>query len=176
MHQAGRHSGAGRAQRSGCPLSPDVCLTISQARNEEHHETQQILNAELNYAIASMGHTDLMIVCDAGFPIPDDVWRIDLALMPDVPDLETVLTAIAGDFIAERVSYAAEMAENNPPLLAKVKRIFADSNHEPIPHAQILSEMAAKAKVIVRTGAFDPWGNILLYSAWTHRCGSPNPA
>ena len=28
----------------------------------------------------------------------------------------------------------------------------------------ILGEMAAKAKVIVRTGAFDPWGNILLYS------------
>ena len=123
-----------------------------------------ILNAELNYAIASMGHTDLMIVCDAGFPIPDDAWRIDLALVADVPDLETVLTAIAGDFIAERVSYAAEMAENNPPLLAKVKRIFADSNHEPIPHALILSEMAAQAKVIVRTGAFDPWGNILLYS------------
>jgi D-ribose pyranase len=24
--------------------------------------------------------------------------------------------------------------------------------------------MAAKAKCIVRTGAFDPWGNILLYS------------
>lgn len=24
--------------------------------------------------------------------------------------------------------------------------------------------MASKAKVIVRTGAFDPWGNILLYS------------
>ena len=29
---------------------------------------------------------------------------------------------------------------------------------------KILSEMAKKAKVIVRTGAFDPWGNILLYS------------
>ena len=123
----------------------------------------KLLNAELSYAIASMGHTDLMIVCDAGFPIPDDAWRIDLAIMPDVPDLETVLTAIAGDFIAERVSYAAEMAENNPPLLAKVKRIFPDSNYEPIPHAQILGEMAAMAKVIVRTGAFDPWGNILLY-------------
>ncbi|GIK72808.1 MAG: L-fucose mutarotase [Chloroflexota bacterium] len=123
-----------------------------------------LLNAELSHAIASMGHGDLMIVCDAGFPIPADAWRIDLALIPDVPDLETVLTAIAGDFIAERVSYAAEMAENNAPLLAKVQRIFADSNFEPIPHTQILSEMAAKAKVIVRTGAFDPWGNILLYS------------
>ena len=52
-----------------------------------------ILNAELNHAIASMGHGDLMIVCDAGFPIPSAAWRIDLAVVPDVPDLETVLLA-----------------------------------------------------------------------------------
>lgn len=124
----------------------------------------RLLNSELNYAIASMGHGDLMIVCDAGFPIPSSAWRIDLALVPDVPDLETVLSAVAGSFIAEKVSYAAEMAENNPPLLAKVQRLFPDSDHAPIPHEAILNEMAAKAKVIVRTGAFDPWGNILLYS------------
>ena len=124
----------------------------------------KILNAELSYAIASMGHGDLMIVCDAGFPIPADAWRIDLAIVQDVPDLETVLTVISEAFIAETVSYAAEMAENNPPLLEKAKRIFATSQHIPIPHEQILTEMAAKAKVIVRTGAFDPWGNILLYS------------
>lgn len=124
----------------------------------------QILNSELSHAIASLGHGDLMIVCDAGFPIPNGIWRIDLPLIQDVPDLETVLTAIAQEFIAERVSYAAEMAENNPPLLEKVKRIFAASEHDPIPHQQILEEMARKAKVIVRTGAFDPWGNILLYS------------
>ncbi|MCB0171298.1 MAG: D-ribose pyranase [Anaerolineae bacterium] len=124
----------------------------------------KILNAELNHAIASMGHGDLMIVCDAGFPIPSTAWRIDLAITQDVPDLETILSLISEDFIAEKVSYAAEMAENNPPLLAKVQRLFPASEHAPIPHQQILSEMAAKAKVIVRSGAFDPWGNILLYS------------
>ena len=124
----------------------------------------QLLNSQLSYAIASMGHGDLMIVCDAGFPIPSSTWRIDLALVPDVTDLETVLSAVAGSFIAEKVSYAAEMAENNPPLLAKVQRLFPDSDYAPIPHEAILNEMAAKAKVIVRTGAFDPWGNILLYS------------
>jgi simple sugar transport system permease protein/D-ribose pyranase len=124
----------------------------------------KILNFELSHAIASMGHGDLMIVCDAGFPIPNEAWRIDLAIVQDVPDLETVLTAISEAFIAEKVSYAAEMAENNPPLLEKVQRIFSASEHDPIPHEQILNEMAAKAKVIVRTGAFDPWGNILLYS------------
>ena len=123
-----------------------------------------ILNSELSHAIASMGHGDLMIVCDAGFPIPRSAWRVDLALTQDIPDLNTVLTAISQEMVAEKVAYAAEMAENNAPLLAKVKRIFADSEFFTVPHTQILTEMASIAKVIVRTGAFDPWGNILLYS------------
>ncbi|MBP7690638.1 MAG: D-ribose pyranase [Anaerolineales bacterium] len=123
-----------------------------------------ILNSELSHAIASMGHGDLMIVCDAGFPIPSSTWRIDLALVQDVPDLETVLTAISQAFIAEKVAYAGEMADNNPVLLNKVKRIFAGSDFSTVPHQQILTEMAATAKCIVRTGAYDPWGNILLYS------------
>jgi len=140
----------------------------------------KILNNELNYAIASMGHGDLMIVCDAGFPIPSDVWRVDLALTPDVPDLETVLTAINGDFIAEKVAYAAEMSDNNPKLLEKVKRIFPDADHSTVPHEEILGGIASKAKVIVRTGAFDPWGNILLYSgvevkAWFSKEGTIAP-
>lgn len=124
----------------------------------------RILNKELSNAIASMGHGDLMIVCDAGFPIPNAAWRVDLAIVPDVPDLETVLSAISEALIAEKVSYAEEMAANNPLLLEKVQRIFAAAEFAPVPHEQILTEMAAKAKVIVRTGAFDPWGNILLYS------------
>jgi D-ribose pyranase len=124
----------------------------------------RLLNAELSHAIASMGHGDLMIVCDAGFPIPSSAWRIDLSIVPDVPDLETVLTPIAEQFIAEKVGYADNLAVNNAPLLEKLKRLFPDAEHAPVKHEAILSEMAAKAKVIVRTGAFDPWGNILLYS------------
>jgi simple sugar transport system permease protein/D-ribose pyranase len=128
-------------------------------------QRNRVLNAELNHAIASMGHGDLMIVCDAGFPIPNETWRVDLAVVQDVPDLETVLTAINSALVTEKVAYAAEMAANNAPLLEKVKRIFSEvDDFETLPHTTILGEMAAKAKVIVRTGAFDPWGNILLYS------------
>ncbi len=139
-----------------------------------------ILNAELNQAIGEMGHGDLMIVCDAGFPIPPEVWRVDLAVVQDVPDLETVLTAINAEFVAEKVAYAAEMAQNNPKLLEKVKRIFAEADRETLPHQKILTEMAHKAKVIVRTGAFDPWGNILLYSGvdvpkWFSKPGTVAP-
>ena len=124
----------------------------------------RLLNADLTHAIASMGHGDFMIVCDAGFPIPSNAWRIDLSIVPDVPDLETMLTAIADAFIAEKVAYADTLPDHNKPLLECVKRIFADAEHEMMPHARILGEMAHAAKVIVRTGAFDPWGNILLYS------------
>jgi simple sugar transport system permease protein/D-ribose pyranase len=123
-----------------------------------------ILNSELSHAIASMGHGDIMIVCDAGFPIPSTSWRVDLAVIQDIPDLETVLTAISQELVVEKVAYAAEMGDNNPLLKEKVHRIFADSDFTTFSHSVILTEMAAKAKVIVRTGAFDPWGNILLYS------------
>lgn len=140
----------------------------------------KLLNAELAHAIASMGHGDLMIVCDAGFPIPSDAWRIDLAIVPDVPDLATVLAPIAESFIAERVAYADTLPEYNAPLLATVRRLFAEAEHVLVKHEDILSEMAAKAKVIVRTGAFDPWGNILLYSgvdvpAWFGKPGVKAP-
>ena len=124
----------------------------------------KLLNAELSHAVASMGHGDLMIVCDAGFPIPSSVWRIDLAISPDVPDIETVLAPIAENLIAEKVSFAEEIVVHNKPLLGKIERLFAGAEFEPIKHETILAQMAAKAKVIVRTGAFDPWGNILLYS------------
>jgi simple sugar transport system permease protein/D-ribose pyranase len=139
-----------------------------------------ILNNELMYAIASMGHTDLMIVCDAGFPIPENAWRIDLAVVQNVPDLQTVLAAIAQVMIVEKVSYASEMAENNPPLHDTVHRLFPISDVEPVPHATILGEMAQRAKVIVRTGAFDPWGNILLYGGvnaplWFDKPGVKTP-
>ena len=139
-----------------------------------------LLNAELSHAIASMGHGELMIVCDAGFPIPPDSWRIDLAISPDIPDLKTVLSAVASDFIAEKVSYADTLPVHNPILLETVQSLLDDADHEMIPHHSILTEMASKAKVIVRTGAFDPWGNILLYSgvdvpAWFSKPGTVAP-
>jgi D-ribose pyranase len=123
-----------------------------------------ILNLGLNQALAAMGHGDFLIVCDAGFPIPASVNRVDLAIVADVPDIETVLTVINADFIAEKFGYAHEMAQNNPRLKEKVDRIFAGTEVVTFPHLEILTELAAKAKFIVRTGAFDPWGNIVLYS------------
>ncbi|USG67476.1 D-ribose pyranase [Brevibacillus ruminantium] len=123
-----------------------------------------LLNRELSEVIASMGHTDYLIVCDAGFPIPNGVKRIDLALKKDLPDLETVLSLIASDFIAENIYVAEEVETHNTPLYNKIKQIFPGVEVGTMKHETILTEMAKKAKAIVRTGAFDPWGNVILQS------------
>lgn len=123
-----------------------------------------ILHPELCKAIATMGHGDLFIVSDAGFPIPKDVWRIDLAIAPNLPDLYSVLDLVFAELIVERVVYASEIVTNNRPLLQWLERSLEGrgADFEPVPHARMLSDVAASARVVVRTGAFNPWGNIGL--------------
>jgi simple sugar transport system permease protein/D-ribose pyranase len=123
-----------------------------------------IINRDLSLAIAAMGHGDLMIVTDAGFPIPSDVWTVDLSLIQDVPDLETVLTALKQEFLVEKYAYATELVENKSPFLKTLEGLYPDVESEVIPHAEIKSDYAPNAKVIVRTGAYQPYGNTLLFS------------
>jgi len=139
-----------------------------------------LLNAELNGAIASLGHGDILIVCDAGFPIPAHVKRIDLAVVEGLPTLEQVLQAVAAEFITEKVIFADEVKANNPPLAQLLERIFGRADLDTVSHAEMLTTMAGKAKVVVRTGDFNPWGNIALVSGvdakrWFDRRGVVTP-
>lgn len=123
-----------------------------------------VLNQALSSALSSFGHGDLLIVSDVGFPIPRDAQRIDLAIAPDLPDLRTMLSLIADDFITEKIIVAAEMKEFNPPLYEWLQQRFPAVEFEERPHTEMLGPVAASAKAIVRTGAYDPWGNIGLVS------------
>jgi D-ribose pyranose/furanose isomerase RbsD len=123
-----------------------------------------ILNDRLSAVVASMGHGDMLMVVDAGFPIPKDAIRIDLSLAADVPDLRLVLALIHRELIVERLVVAAEMAEHNAPLHRWLTGEFADAELHARPHAEMLADVPRAATAIVRTGAFDPWGNIGLVS------------
>ncbi len=123
-----------------------------------------ILNAALSQAIATMGHGEIMMVVDAGFPIPADAWRIDLAVVPGVPDLATLYAAIAPELIVERVMFATELEQNNTPLLATLRRWFDARDFQPVSYEETIGPLARRAKVIVRSGAQDPWGNVALVS------------
>ncbi len=123
-----------------------------------------ILNRDLSAALASLGHGDLLIVCDAGFPVPNDARRIDLAVCRDLPRLEPVLEAIAAECVFEKLTVGHEVRDYNPSLHRELTRIFPGLPVEFVPHADIMTQLVQRAKIIVRTGAFNPWGNIVLHS------------
>ncbi|WP_152190729.1 D-ribose pyranase [Georgenia satyanarayanai] len=121
-----------------------------------------ILNAQLSGALATLGHTDLVMVVDAGFPIPSTATRVDLAIAEDLPKLETVLELVSRELIVEGVVLAEDVVTHNEPLAAFVQETFSDAPLETRSHADMLGEMAQRAKIIIRTGAFNPWGNVGL--------------
>ncbi|WP_437583318.1 D-ribose pyranase [Paramicrobacterium sp. CJ85] len=122
-----------------------------------------ILNAELSGALATLGHTDLIMVVDAGFPIPRTAHRVDLAIAENLPDLRTVLSLISDELVVEGVVRADDVTTNNPRLDEWLQQTFTDAEFTTRAHADMLGELASQAKVIVRTGAFEPWGNIGLF-------------
>ncbi|MFD7552345.1 D-ribose pyranase [Streptomyces sp. NPDC059578] len=122
-----------------------------------------ILHAELSGALATLGHTDLLLVVDAGFPVPRDAHRIDLALAENVPDLRTVLALIADELVVEGVVRAENVPSHHPRLDSWLHERFTGAEFTTRPHAEVLGRLAHEAKVVVRTGAFEPWGNIGLY-------------
>jgi D-ribose pyranose/furanose isomerase RbsD len=125
----------------------------------------RILNKKLNTAIADMGHGDILVICDAGFPIPSDEQRIDLALEQDVPTIQQVLDLVLSDFCYEKVLVAGEMKQFNRPLFDDVEALCTRCPVSTMPYPEFMASIPRAAKYIVRTGAFSPYGNIALTSA-----------
>jgi D-ribose pyranase len=120
-----------------------------------------IINAELAGALAALGHTDLVVVCDAGLPIPPGPAVVDLAFRFGVPTFETVLTGLLDELAIEGAT-AAEEVERNPHSYDLLKARLPQLGL--VPHEE-LKRIVASAKLVVRTGEATPYSNVIL------RCG-----
>lgn len=124
-------------------------------------KNNNILNAELISQIAAIGHTQQLVICDAGLPIPQGVPCIDLALIRGVPSFLELLKAVSAELIIESYIYADEMQDKNPDLLATMDRQLVEIPHCSLPHTEF-KKLTEKAKVIVRTGECSPYANVIL--------------
>ncbi len=122
-----------------------------------------IINANLLGAMGRLGHTDLVVVCDAGLPIPPGPAVVDLAFRFGVPSFEEVLTGLLDELLIEG-AIAAEEVEENPATRELLRSRFPDLGL--ISHEE-LKRMVAGAKLVVRTGEATPYSNVML------RCGVP---
>jgi D-ribose pyranase len=122
-----------------------------------------VLHPELARVIASMGHTDLLCVADAGLPIPPGVERIDLAFARGRPAFLEVVTAIVGELVVEGYTLAEESRTHCPELIDALAQALPEAEVTWVPHEE-LKRLSHTARAIVRTGEFTPYANVLLRS------------
>lgn len=129
--------------------------------------TGRILHPELAAALATLGHTDIILVTDAGFPIPPDAHRIDLGFWPGTVDVMTILRVLREEIFVEEVHFASEVRDYNPALYRDVQQVYTGSGAEfrEASHETLCQELARRAKVIIRSGSFNPWANFALVAS-----------
>ena len=120
-----------------------------------------IINARLAGEVARLGHTDLVVVCDAGLPIPPGPAVVDLAFRLGVPSFETVLAGLVEEIVVEGAT-AAEETRESPNVVRVIRDLLPDPGL--VPHHEF-KRMTAGAKLVVRTGEATPYANVIL------RCG-----
>lgn len=122
-----------------------------------------IINQPISSVVSGLGHTDRLIVADAGLPIPDDVTRIDLALKEGVPSFLETLEVILSEMQVESAIIASEIKDKNSELEKGMLELLGDISIEYVPHEKLKTE-TKMAKAIIRTGEYSPYANVILIS------------
>ena len=121
--------------------------------------TRQLLNPEVAALIRRVNHTQMLLIADRGFPLPDLRWGVDLSLTSDVPLIPQVLAAIAPDLPMDRLIIAAEQAVAAPRRWTELHS--GELPVEAIPHLE-LKHLAALAVGYIRTGDSTPYSNVII--------------
>lgn len=122
-----------------------------------------ILNQPLSAVVASLGHTDTLVIADAGLPIPKQVQRIDLALKPGVPAFLETVESVLTEMQVESAILAEEIVNHNPEVYNALREMLGETPIKKIPH-QRFKELTRSARTVVRTGEFTPYANVILVS------------
>jgi len=120
-----------------------------------------LLHAALSQAIARLGHGDMIVIADAGLPVPEGTPCIDLAVTRGVPTLAQVLAAVLTEMQVERIIVAHEMRTRSAALRDYIAAILPATAAEEISHDE-LKALSRHARAVVRTGEFTPYANIVL--------------
>lgn len=121
-----------------------------------------LLHGELSKIIAEMAHNDMILIGDAGMPVPKGVQLIDLAVTNGVPSFCHVLKAVLSELCVAEGTISNEMTVQSPDMKNQMMDIVGtEFSLREIPHSE-LKELSKSAKAVIRTGEFTPYANIIL--------------
>ncbi|AJO77746.1 MULTISPECIES: D-ribose pyranase [Pseudomonas] len=128
-----------------------------------------LLNVALSRLIASLGHGDIVVIGDAGLPVPPGVELIDLALTQGIPDFLSTLQVVLCEMQVESHVLAQEILERQSSTLQALEALSAEGA---LGKRELLSHdgfkvLSRQARAIVRTGECQPYCNIALIAGVT---------
>lgn len=126
-------------------------------------KTSTTINPALSRVISETGHTDLIVVTDAGLPIPSESERIDLAYRPGAPAFFDVLDTVLAEMVVEGATVAVEVAEQSPEILDGLRERLPGIEIELVPHVEF-KKRTHGARAFVRSGEFTPYANVILHA------------
>ncbi|MGO5053519.1 D-ribose pyranase [Lachnospiraceae bacterium LCP25S3_G4] len=121
-----------------------------------------IFHPQLSRVLAEIRHMDMLIIGDAGLPIPKGVERIDLGWKEGNPGYLEVLEAIEKTLVIEGAIFAKEALEVSPEIHKKALGILPKSITINYVSHKELKEMSKNVKAIVLTGEFTGYTNVIL--------------
>ncbi len=126
------------------------------------------LNARLSGIIAAMGHTDRLVICDCGLPIPRDAEVVDLALRLQMPRFLDTLQVILQELEVEGAVVAEEMEAQSDGLYQQLESMLPGVRLEKVSHEAFKQLTAQQGNIaFVRTGEATPYANVMLISGVT---------
>ncbi len=125
---------------------------------------QGILNPQLNSLLARVRHTNLLVICDRGFPFWPQIETVDLALVDDIPTVLQVLNAIRPNFDISQIFMAQEFkAEISPGMRDQFGAAIAGIPVTFEPHMEF-KKRVPQAIGLIRTGDTTQYANMILVS------------
>ena len=118
-----------------------------------------IWHPRLIEVLTGLGHTDLIVIADAGLPVAEGVERIDLLWGRGEPGFLPVLRAVLAEAVFEHATIATEITD--PALAEGLATALGPITRSAVPHEQ-LKELASGACAVIRTGEATPYANIVL--------------
>lgn len=123
------------------------------------------LNGQLSRVISETGHTDLVVVTDAGLPIPPGVERVDLAVRPGLPSFLDLLDTVLDELVVEGATVSAEIRDHSPEMLRAIEERLGPLGVtiDFVPHVDF-KVLTRDARAAIRSGEFTPYANVILHA------------
>jgi len=122
-----------------------------------------ILHPTLNRILTETGHTDILTICDRGFPVPQGIERLDLALVDGIPSVLDVLKAVHGEFVIDTIIVAEEMKDASPERFRELTEQYPDIHFMIVSH-QRFKQICKESRAVIRTGDTVPYANLMIVS------------